>query len=78
MAGTTQDRGVAVITGSVAGIGRGAAVRLARGGFAVACLDIQDPAPAVEAVREAGGTAQAFRCDVRSEAEVSATLRYQY
>ena len=50
-----QDRGVAVVTGAVAGIGRGAAVRLARGGFAVACIDVQDPAPAVEAVRAAGG-----------------------
>ena len=57
MAGTAQDRGVAVVTGSVAGIGRGAALRLAQGGFAVACIDIQDPAPSVEAVRAAGGTA---------------------
>jgi len=71
----TQDRGVAVVTGAVAGIGRGAAVRLARGGFAVACIDVQDPAPAVEAVRAAGAQAEGFRCDVRSEAEVSATLR---
>ena len=75
MAGTAQDRGVAVVTGSVAGIGRGAALRLAQGGFAVACIDIQDPAPSVEAVRAAGGTAEGFRCDVRSEAEVSATMR---
>jgi NAD(P)-dependent dehydrogenase (short-subunit alcohol dehydrogenase family) len=75
MTETKQDRGVAVVTGAVAGIGRGAAVRLARGGFAVACIDVQDPAPAVEAVRAAGGAAEGFRCDVRSEAEVSATLR---
>ena len=46
MTGTRQDRGVAVVTGAVAGIGRAA-----------------------------GGEAEGFRCDVRSEAEVSATLR---
>lgn len=72
MDGTT--RGVAIITGAVAGIGRGAALRLARGGFAIACVDIQDPSPTVEAVRAAGGEAKGFVCDVRSAEQVAVTV----
>lgn len=72
---TTQQRGVAIITGAVAGIGRGAALRLAQGGFAVACVDIQDATPTVAAVRAAGGEAQGFICDVRKEDAVAATMR---
>jgi NAD(P)-dependent dehydrogenase (short-subunit alcohol dehydrogenase family) len=70
----TATRGVAVITGAVAGIGRGAALRLAQGGFAIACVDIQDPTPTVEAVRAIGGEAKGFVCDVRSAEQVAATI----
>jgi len=72
---TAQERGVAIVTGAVAGIGRGAARRLAKGGYAVACVDIQDTAPTVAVVREAGGEAQGFACDVRSADAVAQTLR---
>ena len=70
----TATRGVAIITGAVAGIGKGAALRLSQGGFAIACVDIQDPAPTVEAVRAAGGDARGFVCDVRSADQVAATV----
>jgi len=66
--------GTAIVTGAVAGIGRAAALRLARGGFAIACLDIQDPQPTVDAVFAAGGVARGFACDVRDGAAVAATV----
>jgi NAD(P)-dependent dehydrogenase (short-subunit alcohol dehydrogenase family) len=71
---STQDRGVAIVTGAVAGIGRATARRLAAGGFAVACLDLQDPAPTVAAVTQDGGVARGFHCDVRDEAAVARTM----
>ncbi len=70
----SDNRGVAIVTGAVAGIGRAVARRLARGGFAVACVDVQDAAPTVAAVLADGGDAAGFACDVRDAARVSATV----
>lgn len=66
--------GTAIVTGAVAGIGRAVASRFAREGRAVACVDLQDPAPAVAAVAAAGGTAAGFQCDVRDPAQVAKTV----
>ncbi|HXM54446.1 MAG TPA: SDR family NAD(P)-dependent oxidoreductase [Candidatus Dormibacteraeota bacterium] len=82
---------VALVTGAARprGIGRATALRLARGGADVACLDIARPyeeAPAhgtasaadldgvVAEIRALGGRAAAVRADVSDEAQVEAAV----
>jgi NAD(P)-dependent dehydrogenase (short-subunit alcohol dehydrogenase family) len=67
---------VALVTGAAAGFGRLAARRFAEEGAAVAVADVAEGALAetAEAVRQAGGQAAAFRCDVSSEADVRALV----
>lgn len=63
----------AVVTGGAAGIGKGAAIKLAEEGASVAILDV-DLEGAEQAAREiktAGGNALAIRVDVRNEQQVS-------
>ena len=55
---------VAVVTGAARGIGREIAERLARGGAAVVCTDVMDPAETVAAIEAAGGTAEGLVFDV--------------
>ncbi|MGH2724917.1 MAG: 3-oxoacyl-ACP reductase FabG [Actinomycetota bacterium] len=67
-------RRVAVVTGASGGIGRAAAVALARGGALVACGYQRDDAGAKEtvgAIEDAGGTAAAFAADVSDEEQVA-------
>ena len=64
------DRKTALITGAASGIGKTAALRFAERGAAVAIVDITDAAVTVNAVRSAGGSAEAFKCDITDEAQV--------
>jgi NAD(P)-dependent dehydrogenase (short-subunit alcohol dehydrogenase family) len=68
------DGRVAVVTGAAHGIGRAISLAFAEAGAAVACVDIEADLAAVtaEAIRQAGGSATAFACDVADEASIRA------
>src|SRR5512146_639067 len=70
-----QDRTV-VVTGGGGGIGGATCRRFAAEGARVAVFDLNEAAAAgvVEAIRAAGGTAQAFRCDITARGEVDAAV----
>ena len=63
----------AVVTGGASGLGLAVARRLIAVGGKVAILDVQD-GPGRAAATELGGGAAFLRCDVTSEAEVSAAM----
>jgi 3-oxoacyl-[acyl-carrier protein] reductase len=64
---------VALVTGSSRGLGQAIALRLGRDGYAVAVngRDRTQAASVVQAIRDAGGTADAFVGDVTDEAAVN-------
>jgi 2-keto-3-deoxy-L-fuconate dehydrogenase len=70
------DGKTAIITGAGSGIGQAMAVLFAGQGARVAVLDVQAEAAeeTVARIRGAGGTAQAFACDVTKAADVNATF----
>jgi len=70
------DGRVAVITGGGAGIGRDSALAFAREGAAVAVVDVRGERAeqTAELIRQAGGQAAAFGCDVRSQHDVEETV----
>ena len=63
---------VALVTGASRGIGKSIAVALGKSGAQVACIarDAAKLAETVEAIRSAGGTAEAFACDVTKSESV--------
>ena len=73
MEGRLQNR-VAVVTGGAAGLGRAAAIRLAKEGAAIELLDIQDASSAVEEIRGLGGAAHSVICDCSNEAQIAAAV----
>ncbi len=66
----------AVVTGAARGLGRAIALGLARHGADVALLDRDRAAcaPVVEAIRESGGRAEAYGCDVGDEAAIAGAI----
>ena len=73
----TYDRATAVVTGAASGIGRALAVELAKRGADVVLADMQAERAeqAAQAIREAGGKAQAVELDVRDYAAVERLLK---
>lgn len=67
---------VALVTGASQGLGRAMAVRLGAAGAKVACVarNEQRLADTVAAVADAGGTAEAFACDVTESESVNKTV----
>src|SRR4029453_8838691 len=69
-----QTRRVALVTGSSRGLGRAIAGRLGRDGLAVAVNALHDGRrvqDVVDAIRQDGGLARAFRADVTDERQVA-------
>ncbi|MEU1121339.1 MULTISPECIES: SDR family NAD(P)-dependent oxidoreductase [unclassified Streptomyces] len=75
MTATGSDTRVALVTGGGGGIGSAVARRLADEGAAVAVVDRDDAAGSVAGrIRDAGGRAEAFLCDVSAESDVAALV----
>ena len=73
--GTTSSR-VAIVTGAARGIGAATATRLARDGFAVAVLDLDESAAkgTVQTIEAAGGRALAVGADVSDAEQVESAV----
>ncbi len=65
-----------LVTGGGSGIGRSTSVRAAREGASVAVVDRHrdNAEETAELIRAAGGSAQAYTCDVSDDAEVTRTV----
>ena len=70
-----QDKSI-IVTGAGSGIGRAAATLFAAEGARVVCADKTDGVDATaQAIRDAGGTAEAVRIDAGSEADVQRVVQ---
>ena len=70
--GTRLDGKVAIVTGAARGLGRAIAVSLAQAGAKIACVDVNVDTlkETVAAIGAAGGTAEAWGCDVTDSKRV--------
>ena len=66
----------AVITGGGRGLGRAAAIAFAEHGARVAIVEIDESlaTQACQSIREGGGSAESFQCDVSNEEQVECTI----
>jgi len=74
MSGRLHDR-VAVVTGAAAGLGKAAAVRLAKEGAAIEILDLKDGSAACGEIRSSGGQANSILCDCTDEAQIEKAVK---
>jgi 3-oxoacyl-[acyl-carrier protein] reductase len=67
---------IAIVTGASQGLGKAIALELGRNGAKVACLarSADKLADTVAAITSAGGTAEAFACDVKEKASVEGAI----
>ncbi len=70
---TDLNQQVAIVTGAAGGLGRAISLSLAACSAKIACVDVNEQtlAETVEAVRNAGGTAEPFVCDVTDSDRVN-------
>ena len=66
----------AIVTGASQGLGKAIAIELARNGAKVACLarNAEKLAETVSLITAAGGTAEAYSCDVKDKASVESVM----
>lgn len=66
----------AIVTGASRGLGRAIAIALGKSGASVACVarNVEKLKETVDAITAAGGTAEAFECDVTAGASVDAVV----
>ncbi len=69
------DGRIAIVSGAAGGLGQAAARRLATAGAQAGIIDIADAAETLDGIRAAGGTAEAWRCDVTDEDQVTRTFQ---
>jgi NAD(P)-dependent dehydrogenase (short-subunit alcohol dehydrogenase family) len=71
-------RKTAVITGAGSGLGRALSLNLARDGWRIGIVDVNREGAECtqDLVREAGGSGEVYRCDIRDSAEVEAMARH--
>jgi NAD(P)-dependent dehydrogenase (short-subunit alcohol dehydrogenase family) len=63
---------IAVVTGAAQGIGRSVAESLAAEGYALALIDLREPAATLASLPKRGADAFGIACDVSADAEVTA------
>ncbi|KAK6384746.1 hypothetical protein LTS17_002309 [Exophiala oligosperma] len=66
---------VFVITGAAAGMGQDVAVRLVQQGSRVGLIDRDQPTQTLEKIKEAGGEAVSFICDVKNSKAIDDAVR---
>jgi NAD(P)-dependent dehydrogenase (short-subunit alcohol dehydrogenase family) len=68
------DGRIAIVSGAAGGLGQAAARRLATAGAQIGIIDIADAGETQDSIRAAGGTAEAWRCDVTDDQQVTQTF----
>jgi NAD(P)-dependent dehydrogenase (short-subunit alcohol dehydrogenase family) len=68
------DGRIAVVSGAASGIGRAIVLRLAQDGAQLALIDVKDQSETVGLVKEQGGKAEAWTCDVTDENQVGSVF----